>query len=248
MRTIPGTVVLRLHRAAPVASLLERWQRRHDPDDFTQLVAVVRGPVEWLVGRTLRRAGIRDPGACDEAVGLVFERLFSLGRDATCGHRVMFEGTRVHAGSRTADVRQADGTSGVQSDAAMRSQATAALEDRGESVDVGWAFVRCIARSRARDVARARRRRDGLIAGYAALVARDRGEAIDDRDDTDAARLRSAIESLDERSRQVVGLLLDGKSQTVIAHLLGVSEGTVSRVRARAIATLRNVLGADGAG
>lgn len=213
MRTIPDTVEPEWVGPARVASLLDRWQCRRDPDEFAALVTLVREPVARVVSWTLRRAGIRDPGACDEAVGLVLERLLSLGHDATPGHRVVFDGSR-----------------------------------RGESGDAGWAFVRCVARSRARDVARARRRRDGLIAGYAALAGRDRGGAVDDRDDADASRLRSATEALDERSRQVVGLLLDGKSQTVIAHVLGVSEGTVSRVRARAIAKLRQIfVGADGA-
>ena len=37
-------------------------------------------------------------------------------------------------------------------------------------------------------------------------------------------------------------MLLDGKSQTVIAHVLGVCEGTVSRVRSRAVAKLRGLM------
>ena len=210
MRTILDTVEPERVGPARVASLLDRWQCSRDPDEFAALVTLVREPVARVVSWTLRRAGIRDPGACDEAVGLVLERLFSLGHDAAPGHRVVFDGSRCD-----------------------------------ESGDAGWAFVRCVARSRARDVARVRRRRDGLIAGYAALAALDRGGAVDDRDDADASRLRSALEALDERSRQVVGLLLDGKSQTVIAHVLGVSEGTVSRVRARAIAKLRQIFGVD---
>ena len=46
----------------------------------------------------------------------------------------------------------------------------------------------------------------------------------------------------DWRQRLVVELLLEGKSQALIAHVLGVNEGTVSRLRARAIASLRRIL------
>lgn len=108
-------------------------------------------------------------------------------------------------------------------------------------VDPGWAFVRCIARSMAHDAARAVRRRDRLAAGYA-MAAR---ESVQDEcvgDVTDVEALHAAMAALDERSRQVVELLLDGRSQVVIAHLLGVCEGTVSRVRTRAIARLKAAL------
>ena len=37
-------------------------------------------------------------------------------------------------------------------------------------------------------------------------------------------------------------LLLEGKNQATIAHVLDVCEGTVSRIRMRAIATLRDRL------
>jgi RNA polymerase sigma factor (sigma-70 family) len=56
------------------------------------------------------------------------------------------------------------------------------------------------------------------------------------------ARMHDALPLLEPRSRTVVELLLDGKSQAVIAHVLGVCEGTVSRLRTRAIAELRRLL------
>jgi DNA-directed RNA polymerase specialized sigma subunit len=40
----------------------------------------------------------------------------------------------------------------------------------------------------------------------------------------------------------VIGLLLEGKNQAVIAHVIGVCEGTVSRIRRRAIDRLRALL------
>jgi DNA-directed RNA polymerase specialized sigma subunit len=40
----------------------------------------------------------------------------------------------------------------------------------------------------------------------------------------------------------VIELLLDGKSQAVVAHVLDVCEGTVSRIRASVIKSLRQML------
>jgi RNA polymerase sigma factor (sigma-70 family) len=55
-------------------------------------------------------------------------------------------------------------------------------------------------------------------------------------------RVRAAAKQLEPRQRLLVELLLEGKSQTVIAHVLGVCEGTVSRLRARAIAALQSLV------
>lgn len=114
----------------------------------------------------------------------------------------------------------------------------------GTSVDSGWAYVRCVARSRARDMARETRRRDSRNAEYARRRAARR--TTDDDDEScagDVERLRTAIAALDESSRAVVTLLLEGKTQAAVAHMLGACEGTVSRMRARAIRRLRALLG-----
>lgn len=198
--------------AAPVARLLGRWQSDHDPEAFATLVEIIRGPLQRLAASTLRRIGIRDPGACDEAVSLVFERLYRLGIE----HRV-------------------DAVAPFDSD---RPGGTAAG-------DPGWVYVRCVARSRAHDVARAVRRRDRRDCDYGRTAAAWVCAAEEpSAGDVDATRVRAAIEALDERSRAVVSLVLDGKSQAAIAHMLGVCEGTVSRIRMRAIARLRAVLAA----
>ena len=55
-------------------------------------------------------------------------------------------------------------------------------------------------------------------------------------------RVRAAATRLEPRQRLLVELLLEGKSQAVIAHVLGVCEGTVSRIRARALERLRAML------
>lgn len=191
-----------------VASLLARWQADHDADDF---VALVHAPLARMAARTLRERGIRDPGACDDVVAMVIERLFRLSAPAGAKPLRAFACCRV---------------------------------DRDAAVDPGWALVRCIVRSRAHDLARSTRRRDRLAAGYAA-AARDATPDEFGVEPTDIVMLRRAIASLDGRSRKVVELLLDGKSQAVVAHVLGVCEGTVSRIRTKAIARLRALLAAN---
>ena len=54
------------------------------------------------------------------------------------------------------------------------------------------------------------------------------------------ALLHDAIGRLEPRDRLVCELLLDGHSQAAIAARLGLSAGTVSRIRHRAIKTLRD--------
>jgi len=55
-------------------------------------------------------------------------------------------------------------------------------------------------------------------------------------------RLHDAILHLPPRERLVMELLLEGKNQATIAHVLDVCEGTVSRLRMRAIASLRDLM------
>lgn len=216
MRRIPDHLEGERHPPARVANLLARWQADHDADDFAALVEIIREPLERLAASTLKRDGIRDPGACDEAVALVLERLFRLGSERSAKTFARFDGDR-HG--------HADGN------------------------DPGWIYVRCVARSRAHDVARAVRRRDRRASEYGRTVAGYSPEGGDaSGGDGDAGRLRTAIETLDERSRAVLAMMLDGKSQKAIAHMLGVCEGTVSRIRARAIARLRAAVEKNGGG
>lgn len=193
-----------------VTALIDRWQTDHDGDALAALVALIRLPLARVVAHTLRRQGVRDPGACEDAWALVIEHLSRLG--------------------------SADGLRRVEAFDARRTS-------RGGAVDPGWIYVRCVARSRARDIARDRRRRDRHVE---MLVSRraESPPSVDAEESRGAAveRLRAAVARLDSQSRRVVTLLLDGKSQTVIAHVLGVCEGTVSRIRSRAIAKLRSLL------
>lgn len=120
---------------------------------------------------------------------------------------------------------------------------------RGDEVTVGrgLAYIRLLARNRAIDVVRSRRRRERHGPVFSMLDAsgrrtiaagHDAGEANAD----DHERLLDAVARLEPSLREVVELLLDGKSQAVIAHMLDVCEGTVSRMRTRAIGRLRDLL------
>lgn len=192
-----------------VAALIDRWQSGHDVDALAMLLDVIREPLERVVAHTLRRRGVRDPGACDDAWALVIEHLARLGRTDSPRPVGAFD-------SRRASLSGA--------------------------VDPGWCYLRCVARSRARDVARDRRRRDQRAETVARSVADASADATDERLAAATEQLRAAVARLDDQSRRVVMLLLDGKSQAVIAHVIGVCEGTVSRIRARAIAKLRDLL------
>lgn len=198
-----------------IARLIDCWQDEHDPAVLEALLVAVGRRVEHVVARTLRRHGIRDPAACDDATALVVDQIRRLGDSHDAAPVVRFEAGRTPAGG---------------------------------GADPGWAYLRCVAMSRARDVARDRRRwerRATSLATIAAAVsspAADVEAAVAVADDLARERLHAAIAALDERSRTLVALLLDGKTQTVIAHVLGVCEGTVSRIRARAITRLRELL------
>jgi RNA polymerase sigma factor (sigma-70 family) len=55
-------------------------------------------------------------------------------------------------------------------------------------------------------------------------------------------QLQEVIPMLPPRERMVIELLLEGKSQAVISHMIGVCEGTASRLRSRATAKLRALM------
>jgi RNA polymerase sigma factor (sigma-70 family) len=104
-------------------------------------------------------------------------------------------------------------------------------------------YVRWLAKNRAADVARRRRRWPPLInAGEIdSLMAKAAEEdALECQETT--TTLQQAIATLDPRHQHVITLLLAGESQAQIARAIGVCEGTVTRLRQRAIIRLRAAL------
>ncbi|MFM8702811.1 MAG: sigma-70 family RNA polymerase sigma factor [Planctomycetia bacterium] len=206
--------------AASLASLLLDWQATAEPGCLDRLVTTIRPLVERLAEATLHRHGIRDAFAVDEAVSLVLDHLRRLPGSPT-GERLVKPFAPRH------------------SDSCMCSL-----------IDAGRSYVVWLARERAADVARARRRqaRSTLVFSQldkpaAARMRQCTATAADSSAEPHLCdRLREAITQLPPRERTVIELLLEGKSQAVIAHALEVCEGTVSRIRARALATLRDLL------
>lgn len=113
--------------------------------------------------------------------------------------------------------------------------------------DSGVGFVQWLSKERARDVARARRRRTRLTMTFSQLdpseSARIEQKPVEPETSRAAiARMHQAIVALDTRTRDVLTRLLDGESQVAVARSMGVSEGTVSRIRTKAIEDIRRSL------
>lgn len=197
-----------------IGCLLDRWQATNDPEQLAVLVGAVRPMVEAVAVRVLRSRRIADRSAVDDVVSLVLDHL----RRLPGGQ----EGERPVAMFRGAD----------------------------PGSDLGGRFIRLLARNRSLDVARShlRHRRRECPFSSAGDGVRYRLVSLDDAARQDAEgdvhdRLVAAIDRLDPDLQAVVQMLLDGKSQAVIAHVLGVCPGTVSRARRRAMAKLRGLLG-----
>jgi len=107
-------------------------------------------------------------------------------------------------------------------------------------------YVRWLSRRRALDIVRQRRRQVRTFTDIAATEGRDPERSVpDDRQamaDDSAALLRQALRQLDPRSRQVLEWLLAGWTQARISRELGVCEGTVTRIRQKALDHLRKAM------
>lgn len=195
--------------------LLLQWQESGREAVLERLIRAAEPVATYVIGRVLKRRGIRDPDAVDDALALVFDH-----------------------------IRRLPGVGEGE-----RSVAPFAAANRPG--DRGRAFLHRLAQDRALDVARARRRRARHVCTFSQLdetaVSRLEDECVDASTgagggDDASRRLRAALARLPARDRQVIGLLLEGKNQAVIAHVLGVCEGTVSRIRRRAVDRLRALL------
>ena len=199
---------------AGIGGLLDRWQATKDPEQLAVLVDAVRPMVEAVAERVLRSRRIKDQSAVDDVLSLVLDHL----RRLPGGQ----EGERPVAMFRGAD----------------------------PGSDRGGRFIRLLARNRSLDVARSHRRHWRRECSFSSAGDTERCSLVshDDvaRQEADADvhdLLAAAIDRLEPDLKAVVRMLLDGKSQAVIAHVLGVCPGTVSRARRRAMAKLRGLMG-----
>lgn len=209
------------HQPPMLERLLLTWQRTADAERFQALIMEVAPRIKRIARATLRRQGIPDPSAADEVLSLVLDHL-----------------------------RRLPGVSRGQRAVAPFAPPTA--EVRPCASDAGEAYITWLARDRAHDVARTRRRQDchalpfsqldrldaASMEQFAIAPAEVEGRSIDELCD----RLRQAVTHLPPRERSVIELLLAGKSQAAIANTLQVCEGTISRLRGKAIAVLRDLL------
>lgn len=210
-----------LERSPTIESLLLEWQSSGDEQCLEDLVRMITPLLERVAARTLRQFGIHDHSAIDDTTSLVFDHL----RRLPC----------LPPGERS-----------------VMPFATDRPRYRCEQRDSGAAYLHRLTHDRAIDVARARRRSARRATPISELcdtarVSVYRWTEVETADDTEAADADSAslhqeIERLEPRLRTVIAMLLDGKSQVTIAHALGVCEGTVSRLRVRAIDQLRRTL------
>lgn len=204
-----------------IETLLLEWQSSGDTLCLESLITTITPFLERIAAQTLRRHGIHDTSAIDDTTELVFDHL------------------------RRLPLARSDERSVVKFDPA-RPRCRCA---RGSAAK---AYLRRLTHDRAIDVTRARRRRDRhatplsqlgdtetiTLARAAILALEDDSEPVA----SNSARLNAAIDRLEPRLRTVIELLLQGKSQVTIAHAINACEGTVSRLRVKAIAELRRLL------
>jgi RNA polymerase sigma factor (sigma-70 family) len=206
------------------AVYLLEWQSTADNRRLEILIEESRSLLERVAKRTLRRHGITDPSAVEDAISLVFDHLRRL------------------PGSHSGDRQVALFFPGHLP------------RSRGSGGDAGSAYLQWLARDRAVDVVRKHRRQVRRAMPFSRLDGRaadglwnhadpEESPSIEATEMTERChRLHAAIGALEPRLRTVVELLLDGKSQAVIADVLDVCEGTVSRLRVRAIAELKRLM------
>jgi RNA polymerase sigma factor (sigma-70 family) len=210
-----------LDRSPNIESLLLEWQSSGDEQCLEDLVTMIMPMLERVAARTLQRLGIRDRSAIDDTTALVFDHLRRL-------------------------PSQPPGERSVMPFTANRPRY------HSEPGDSGAAYLHRLTHDRAIDVVRARRRRARHATpvsefGDTAHISVYRWTEFDAADDmaaadADSASLHQEIDRLEPRLRTVITMLLEGKSQVAIAHTLGVCEGTVSRLRVRAIDQLRRAM------
>ncbi len=203
----------------PVSRLLLAWQAHRQQgtggDKLASLCDAVRPIIEDRARVVFLRARVADLSCVDETTTLVFDHLWRLSESsAGFGSVKPFDAGRAQTGSTT---------------------------------DPGTIYIQWLSKHRALDVLRARRRLARREMPLDDCSHADQhevaiaGTAADEGDSVPEARmpLEQAIVVLDERSQCVLGLLLQGQSQTQVAREIGVCEGTVSRIRSRAIGQLQ---------
>ena len=203
----------------PVAEQIIDWQMSGSERVLEALLRAVLPRLESAIQRSLRRQGIHDLSAIDDTLSLILDHLRRLpGVGNGERHVAKF----------------------IPRPAVTRGVAGG---------DAGIAYLEQLACSRAVDVARRRRRQAPQV--FSALCPQSKkpfeetivgDDAIGNTSPTIRDLVCEAAARLEPRQRLLIELLLAGKSQAMIAHVLEVAEGTVSRLRLKAIESLRRIL------
>ena len=206
-----------------VSRLLLAWQEKGSQQAFEKLVIEVLGDIEDTARSVFARRKIESGVAIDDVVSLVLDHLRRLRPCCQDDRQVQpFDPSRM--------VKPAC----------------------DEAAEAGRAYIRWLSRRRAMDICRAYRRRSKHEAPFTSLpeatilglvqrpVAAE--QCSNGEQEKNEQWLAEALSVLDRRSRLVLMLLRAGESQAEIATRLGVHEGTVSRIRMRAIDNLRRRL------
>jgi len=202
-----------------IARQIIEWQESGSVAAFEALVGNVVARLEKIIIATLRQHGIRDATVADDALSLVLDHLRRLPGGGNGERHV---------------ARFVVRTGGPPC---------------GPDGDPGIPYLEHLARSRAIDAARQRQRHRYLV--FSQLDSQGAGpfeETIMGADPGGLALaglcdlVSEAARQLEPRQQLLIELLLAGKSQAMIAHVLEVNEGTVSRLRLKAIGSLRQIL------
>lgn len=195
------------------------WQETADEARLERVVRATTAHLATVARGVLKRHHVDDWSAVDDALSLVLDHLRRLPAAKT-------------------------------DDRAVARFETSRSLHRGDG-DPGVAYLTWLVKERALDVVRKRRRHAARETRLEECMAeRCRCDGTRSRESPSGGgcdadhlpQLHAAIARLEPRLRTVVELLLDGKSQALIAHALDVCEGTVSRLRTRAIAELKRAM------
>lgn len=196
-----------------ITELILEWQALGEEECFTHLATAVRPLIEKTATSWFKRYGACKGSHVDEIVSYVFDHL-----------------RRLHPRS-------------------IKEPPVAPFRPEPDGNDAAGArYVRWLARRRTQDLLRRERRRirklptlteAGVIGSGIAAVAQ---RSVDTQRHEQADSLRRAVASLALANRTVVEGLLQGQSQSQIAATLGVSEGTISRRKVKAVQHLRSML------
>ncbi|NBW86484.1 MAG: hypothetical protein EBR23_06565 [Planctomycetia bacterium] len=196
-----------------ITDLLCEWQEGGDAGVLATLVCLVRSRIESTARASLCRGGCRSRAAVDEVTSLVLDHL-----------------------------RRLPGVAG--SDKAV----AAFIRQPDAAGQTGMRYVVWLTQMRTKDCLRSRRRRarrsptvpEACPCHGSPLAEGDLGqERTADRTGEQRDLLNEAIDTLDDASRGLMNMLLEGMSQVSIAESLGVCEGTVSRRRVVIIERLK---------